>query len=803
MKKKENPSGIKFWHSHCAVCTVIVHQSLVESILEKGFRNNRSFLGVSACQLQAVEQVFFFSDRISFFSPCCNETEFLQHDFWLLDHNLVTMGSILLSFFSSPVAIPIYFTLIKQSVEPNQKAMRLAEMSSPIRMLQYHIPPCDNRAWISLNWPNLINNKNDYNFHMFKCAQSENYALICAMSFDRCFGESISVRIDNVYAISYSRFLSSSLPEPGSEIQTTCWIVPAGTVRELGEFLKVIILRSGGSLQSEYARVDIDSVVDEYCLFCGVGSSLRNNSPFYIEEGLRCTQRELCKVSEESVGFSGVLPVTMRQVSSSVLEAHKCFAVCIEHCLINLGSIIMWYNLVLFNLSTRSCYHMFRVHSALFDFYFSTFFTHNTELIINALQIDIRLLIHYVTIIYVKVKNICYLRIIFFSTIIIDLDILFLCYDHIENVDEILASDPPSISQSKSIITAQLILTPQSQKLKKTNTTLPKNKNLLANQTFAYNLGLDELVVSGSLKLPPTNTQTRAWKDNQVSSASQSSFLPPQKMSHSHCHSPPSLSSNMPRILKTLCPQLESCHHNLQPYFMNHNLLHIVTLIYPLGYSSNHCDCIIDKCFFILERALVELRRISTELKTKFIKIRLKLCKNSTKTTGIISVYVQVKRKELHSSEMETALVRVLQVLNSLKRELRKATSVILFINWMELYKIIKKYGFLYIYKDASAALKGSYKAVPVGLLCAKYIKLNLRISQLLYHMVYLKQQFILKTHYLSYQLSKKSSSFSHENHPIAYIMKANSMNYQFKMIKIYFGKINCTKLMEIYNVVF
>ncbi|KNZ56145.1 hypothetical protein VP01_2485g2, partial [Puccinia sorghi] len=47
------------WHSHCAVCTVTLHQSLVESILENGCSNNRSFMGLSACQLQAVEQVFF------------------------------------------------------------------------------------------------------------------------------------------------------------------------------------------------------------------------------------------------------------------------------------------------------------------------------------------------------------------------------------------------------------------------------------------------------------------------------------------------------------------------------------------------------------------------------------------------------------------------------------------------------------------------------------------------------------------------------------------------------------------------
>ncbi|KNZ50911.1 hypothetical protein VP01_417g2 [Puccinia sorghi] len=38
-----------FWHSHCAVCTNV-------------WSNNRRFLGIFACQLQAVEQVFFCSE---------------------------------------------------------------------------------------------------------------------------------------------------------------------------------------------------------------------------------------------------------------------------------------------------------------------------------------------------------------------------------------------------------------------------------------------------------------------------------------------------------------------------------------------------------------------------------------------------------------------------------------------------------------------------------------------------------------------------------------------------------------------
>ncbi|KNZ53087.1 hypothetical protein VP01_3348g1 [Puccinia sorghi] len=43
------------WNSHCAVFTVTVHQHLVESLLEKVWSKNRSFLGLSACQLQAVD----------------------------------------------------------------------------------------------------------------------------------------------------------------------------------------------------------------------------------------------------------------------------------------------------------------------------------------------------------------------------------------------------------------------------------------------------------------------------------------------------------------------------------------------------------------------------------------------------------------------------------------------------------------------------------------------------------------------------------------------------------------------------
>ncbi|KNZ56430.1 hypothetical protein VP01_2404g4 [Puccinia sorghi] len=53
---------VDFWahmHSNCAVCTVTVHQSLVESILENGWSNNRSLLGDSACQMWSTGPIIF------------------------------------------------------------------------------------------------------------------------------------------------------------------------------------------------------------------------------------------------------------------------------------------------------------------------------------------------------------------------------------------------------------------------------------------------------------------------------------------------------------------------------------------------------------------------------------------------------------------------------------------------------------------------------------------------------------------------------------------------------------------------
>ncbi|KNZ64585.1 hypothetical protein VP01_1011g2 [Puccinia sorghi] len=46
-------------HPNLTLCTVTVHQILVESLLENGWTNSRSFLGLSTCELQAVGHVLF------------------------------------------------------------------------------------------------------------------------------------------------------------------------------------------------------------------------------------------------------------------------------------------------------------------------------------------------------------------------------------------------------------------------------------------------------------------------------------------------------------------------------------------------------------------------------------------------------------------------------------------------------------------------------------------------------------------------------------------------------------------------
>ncbi|KNZ47608.1 hypothetical protein VP01_628g5 [Puccinia sorghi] len=151
------------------------------------------------------------------------------------------------------------------------------------------------------------------------------------------------------------------------------------------------------------------------------------------------------------------------------------------------------------------------------------------------------------------------------------------------------------------------------------------------------------LLLGGWISQTPINTHTRAWKAKTIS------LFPTQQMSHSHCfHSHPSVFKYAKATMSCfcLCVCKETTHSwNLvtKKYGLkNKNMLYIIKLIHPPGYYSKHFNCII---------------RISTEIWTKFTKIRLHLCTTYNQhTTGISSVYDQVKRNYLHVSAVETAL---------------------------------------------------------------------------------------------------------------------------------------------------
>ena len=99
-------------HSDCAMCTVTVHQSFVESVLEKGWSNTTNFLGLSACQLQAVEQVFLavvsFYLGFTFSNMCISHFQQYLWPFWCY----LTLRKLLLGLF--PITVCVLFAL-KQS----------------------------------------------------------------------------------------------------------------------------------------------------------------------------------------------------------------------------------------------------------------------------------------------------------------------------------------------------------------------------------------------------------------------------------------------------------------------------------------------------------------------------------------------------------------------------------------------------------------------------------------------------------------------------------------------------------------
>ncbi|KNZ51942.1 hypothetical protein VP01_3754g1 [Puccinia sorghi] len=183
-----------------------------------------------------------------------------------------------------------------------------------------------------------------------------------------------------------------------------------------------------------------------------------------------------------------------------------------------------------------------------------------------------------------------------------DLDILFLCYDHIANVDKRLAS---SINPYK----------PKHRSLTKP-TKLSQTIKICSESWISTNL---ESVAGGFLKHPHTTTHTGDLK------ASQSSFFPPWKKSHSRCTQIcpgywfDCLPLNFLKLQrKIICPQLESYLHPSAQW--------------------GHCDFIIAKGFFYLgggyKRVVVELQRISTELRTMFTINEAKLVHNLQPTNN-------------------------------------------------------------------------------------------------------------------------------------------------------------------------
>ncbi|KNZ51440.1 hypothetical protein VP01_3953g1 [Puccinia sorghi] len=217
--------------------------------------------------------------------------------------------------------------------------------------------------------------------------------------------------------------------------------------------------------------------------------------------------------------------------------------------------------------------------------------------------------------------------------------------------------------------------------------TLPNNKNLIANQTFVYILLTwfsfsawlsATLMVKFMILLQGESwKKIKTWFGWPILSSSSS------EDSHSHCYSPPRLSSNIPSLfslmslvicLSLIGPGNPSSHSwNLvnkmygcffgekadsQPSAKHsvhhHNMLHIIKLISPLGCSSNHCDCIIAKCVFYLGAGLIS----EINCGAKLTKISLNLGTNYNQyTTRISSVKDQVRRKHLHS-ELEKFYLR-------------------------------------------------------------------------------------------------------------------------------------------------
>ncbi|KNZ55803.1 hypothetical protein VP01_2578g2 [Puccinia sorghi] len=187
------------------------------------------------------------------------------------------------------------------------------------------------------------------------------------------------------------------------------------------------------------------------------------------------------------------------------------------------------------------------------------------------------------------------------------------------NVDKNLASEPPSVSQFKLIINVNTIIHKAPFSIQKYQLILTTP---ITEAESSFLRKLKNKMVGGYLKHPPTTTHTRAWKANQISSAFQASFFSPWNMSQSCCNSPPSLSSNLPRLL-CLVFGFAQCAHialigtkgplftyggNVENClcFWPGNILWLYFMVKKETYSPQHNGkCGIKKAFFILVEGLI------------------------------------------------------------------------------------------------------------------------------------------------------------------------------------------------------
>ncbi|KNZ53706.1 putative signal peptide protein [Puccinia sorghi] len=150
-----------FWHSHCAVCTVTVHQILVESLFEDGWSKNRTFLGLSACQLQAVEKrdlLHYFS--VNHDSSFHTESIFIPmllagnpRLFWFQKYMVILYYNLISLWFYN------YFSLYTYVIKTHQLKTRGNPAERCGSLLKGNHGPCKNkhnRGWVTQGKADLM-----------------------------------------------------------------------------------------------------------------------------------------------------------------------------------------------------------------------------------------------------------------------------------------------------------------------------------------------------------------------------------------------------------------------------------------------------------------------------------------------------------------------------------------------------------------------------------------------------------------------------------------------------------------------